>query len=302
MSILPPFKKSFTWALLLPLLPFLTLPTLNAQQKTDMDDKKIKAKGYQVVFNQNFEEQELDLNAWIPFYLPHWSSREKTKPRFTLERGNLVLKIDYDQEPWSEEFNGPIRVSSLQTGVFSGPLGSSLGQHKIHPKAVVREVQKPTHTFLPKYGYFEIRAKASPNPDNVSALWMIGYEDLPNHSAELCIVEIKGSKVESEKAVIGYGVRKFQDTDLQDAFFEESFDFDVTKFHTYGMEWTQDEVSFYIDGKLTRTIAQSPKYPMQLMLNIYEIPQENSSRKPENYPQKFTVDYVKVFQKPELSR
>ncbi|GMQ31530.1 glycoside hydrolase family 16 protein [Algoriphagus confluentis] len=266
-----------------------------------MNDKTIKAKGYQLVFNQDFEEKELDLKAWIPFYLPHWSSREKTKPRFTLENGKLILKIDYDQAPWSEEFNGPIRVSSLQTGVFSGPLGTSIGQHRIHPKAMVREEQIPAHTFLPRYGYFEIRAKASANPDNVSALWMIGYEDRPEHSAELCLVEIKGSNVEGNKAVIGYGIRKFQDPELQDAFFEETFELDVTEFHTYGMEWTQEEVSFYIDGKQIRTIGQSPQYPMQLMLNIYEIPQENSDRKPENYPQKFTVDYVKVFQKQELS-
>jgi hypothetical protein len=29
-------------------------------------------------------------------------------------------------------------VSSLQTGVFAGPVGSAIGQHRFHPEAVVR--------------------------------------------------------------------------------------------------------------------------------------------------------------------
>ena len=39
-------------------------------------------------------------------------------------RGGLRLLIEADQEPWCPEFDGEVRVSSLQTGVFAGPVGS----------------------------------------------------------------------------------------------------------------------------------------------------------------------------------
>ena len=253
-------------------------------------------KDYNLLLKQEFVESKLDLAVWIPYYLPHWSSKEKTKARYSLKDGKLDLQIEFDQEPWSKEFNGEIRVSSLQTGLYSGPLNSHIGQHCVHPDCKVMEEQKPQKNFLSQYGYYEIRAKASPAPSNVSALWMIGYEEAPNESAEICIVEIKGDRVERNMALIGYGIRKFQDPLLEDRFFEEIFELDVTEFHTYAAEWTPEHINFFIDGKKIRTINQSPKYPMQLMLNLYEIPNENY-RRISDYPQTFSVDYIKVYQK-----
>jgi hypothetical protein len=58
-------------------------------------------------------------------------------------RGCLRLLIEADQEPWSPELDGQVRVSSLQAGVFAGPLGSGIGQHRcFNPAAVVREAQQ----------------------------------------------------------------------------------------------------------------------------------------------------------------
>ncbi|MEO0734862.1 MAG: hypothetical protein AAFZ52_18640, partial [Bacteroidota bacterium] len=65
-----------------------------------------------------------------------------------------------DQRPWCPEFNGDVKVSSLQTGVFSGPLHSPLGQHQISPSCQVRQEQKTERVYTPQYGYFEIRARA----------------------------------------------------------------------------------------------------------------------------------------------
>ncbi|WP_199708126.1 glycoside hydrolase family 16 protein [Algoriphagus lacus] len=250
---------------------------------------------YKLILNETFEEPQLNEQVWIPYYLSHWSSREKTKARYELKDGLLHLKIDHNQEPWSKEFNGDIRVSSFQTGIFSGPLNSKIGQHRVHPTCVVREEQVSERKFLMHHGYIEIRAKASAHPTNVSALWMIGFEDKPENSSELCIVEIKGWNIESNKAIIGYGIRKFQDPKLKDEFYEDPFELDVTEFHTYGAEWSPEKVTFFLDGKVIRTINQSPDYPMQMMLNIYEIPKAEKTRNPEHYPQEFIVDYIRVF-------
>jgi hypothetical protein len=49
--------------------------------------------------------------------------------RYTVGGGKLCLLIETHQEPWSPEFAGHLRVSSLQTGMFAGPVGSAIGQH-----------------------------------------------------------------------------------------------------------------------------------------------------------------------------
>ena len=47
-----------------------------------------------------------------------------------LSGGCLRLLIEADQPAWCPEFDGRVRVSSLQTGVFAGPLGTMIGQHR----------------------------------------------------------------------------------------------------------------------------------------------------------------------------
>ncbi len=120
--------------------------------------------------------------------------------------GTLRLLIEHDQEPWSPEFAGHLRVSSLQTGVFAGPVGSTIGQHRFHEGIIVREEQCNAALYTPQYGLFELKAGALDDPVNMVALWMIGYEDDPTHSAEICICEIFGRDVGPLQTRVGMGV------------------------------------------------------------------------------------------------
>nr|AIA92153.1 CAZy families GH16 protein [uncultured Herpetosiphon sp.] len=69
---------------------------------------------------------------------------------------------------------------------------------------------------------------------------------------------------------------------MTDAFFEESFAIDTARFHIYAVEWTPTQVDFYIDNRKIRTIGQSPQYPMQFMLTLYEHPFERAWTGPYN--------------------
>ena len=265
--------------------------------KHDFPVNPLSKENYVLALNDDFITKNIDLKNWIPYYLPHWSSKEMTKPNYEIKAGNLTLKITEEQKPWCPEFNGEVKCSSIQTGLYSGKLGTAIGQHKVSPACIVREQQKTTITFLQQYGYFEIRAKALYTKSNVVALWMIGFEDSPEKSAEICIFEVKGSNVNKGKATIGYGIRKFKDDKLTDDFHEDDFKIDVLKFHIYAAEWTPEKVIFYIDNQKTRELNQSPKYPMQFMLGIYEIPSEERDIKDETYPKEFIVDYVRGYKR-----
>jgi hypothetical protein len=205
--------------------------------------------------------------------------------------GCLRLLITLDQQPWCPEYDGDVRVSSLQTGLFAGPVGSSVGQHRFNPAAVVREAQLNVRLYTPLYGRIELRAKALGDPQTMVSLWLIGYEDEPARSAEICVCEIFGRDVRPDHASIGMGVHPFSDPSIVDDFSAEEVPIDAREFHVYAAEWTPEQVAFFVDEELVKTVAQSPSYPMQLMLGIYEF----GERATGAYPKEFVVDYVRGY-------
>jgi hypothetical protein len=247
--------------------------------------------GYELEVEDRFHRPVLDSRLWIPHYLPQWSSRAGSAARYAVGGGTLRLLIEAGQEPWSPELTGHLRVSSLQTGAFAGPVGSAVGQHHFREGLVVREAQTNVALYTPRYGLFELRARALDDPLNMVALWMIGYEDTPERSAEICVCEIFGRDVGPLQTRIGMGVHPFGDPAISDEFAAESVGIDARGSHTYAAEWTPDDVAFYVDERLVKVVRQSPAYPMQFMLNIYEFADgPGLASAPESYPKTFVVE------------
>lgn len=247
---------------------------------------------FELEFEDTFAGDALDLGRWFPHYLPQWSSRAQSAARYTIEGGLLRLQIAADQEPWCPALDGDVRVSSLQTGVFAGPLGSTIGQHRFDPAAVVQEEQPSTRLYTPTYGRIEIRCRALADPTAMVALWMIGYEDEPERSAEICVCEIFGRDIEPGRAKVGMGVHPFGDPELGDDFEAVDLGIDARDFHVYAAEWTPGRVELFVDGEPAKTVGQAPDYPLQLMLSLYEFPGDGD-RDPRAYPKEFVVDYVR---------
>jgi hypothetical protein len=245
---------------------------------------------FELDFEDTFAGGSLDAARWLPWYLPHWSSRRQSAARYQTG-GGLPLRIEDGQEPWCPEWDGRVRVSSIQTGNFCGPLGSSIGQHRFHPAAVVREEQENALLYGPQHGRVELAARASPDPGTMVALWLIGYEDRPERSAEICICEIFGSEIEPGGALVGMGIHPFGDPSLRDSFSKEALEIDVTEAHVYAAEWDPGHTVFLVDGEIVKTDGQAPDYPMQLMLGIYEFPPTDDGA----YPKEFRVDYVRGY-------
>ena len=248
---------------------------------------------YELEFDADFSGTDLDPAQWLPYYLPQWSSRERSRARYEVGGGRLTLRVDADQAPWSEEYDGSVRVSNLQTAVRSGPVGSGSGQHPFREGLVVREAQPDVRLYTPHYGVIEVRAAASADPHTMVALWMIGIEDVPEHSAEICVMEIFGSEVTDASALVGTGVHPFNDPAIADDFAKVPVDVDVNDFHDYAVEWTPEGVRFFIDGQLVRSTTQSPGYPMQLMLDIFHFPPDDGDA--GAFPKKFQVEAVRGF-------
>ena len=105
---------------------------------------------------------------------------------------SYILGILEDQEPWCPEFNGPVRVH-LQTGCSPGEFARGPHRRFSAQNAGSAGCSRRQRTFTPRYGCFEIRARCVLGATNVAAFRMIGFEDEPDRSAEICIVEVKGA-------------------------------------------------------------------------------------------------------------
>jgi len=197
----------------------------------DFPPNSITKPGYTLEFHDEFTAPDVAPHQWIPYHLPQWGTRARAEARRGHEDGHLALRIDADQPPWCPEYDGGVRVSSLQTGVHAGPVGSTLGQHRFNPRSVVREAQ---------------------------------VNRIP-----------------------------FADPRIVDDFRAVRLPIDIADFHLYAAEWTPQRVSFFVDNQEVGIVEQSPQYPMQLMLGLYEQPDETPPG--GRYPKKFIVDYLRVY-------
>jgi hypothetical protein len=217
---------------------------------------------------------------WLPHYLPHWSSRERAAARYAFEEDRLRLLIEADQEPWCPEYDGDVRVSAFQTGTLDG-------QHRFRAGLFVREPQAAAPLHLVHRGRVEIGARANDDPDAMCAVWLIGWEDVPERSAEICVCEIFGRDVDAERTLVGMGVHPFGDPSIVDEFEQVELSIDAREYHVYAANWTPDCVEFFVDGSLVKVVEQSPDYPMQLMLTLYAFGNDGP------HPKVFEIDYVR---------
>ena len=252
---------------------------------------------YELEFDEAFEGEALDERRWIAHYLPQWSSWEAAA-RYVVGGGLLRLRIEAEQGPWCPELDGPLRVSSLHTGLLAGPVGSGIGQHRFRPEAVVRDGPHDVRLYTPQYGRLEVRMRAIDDPRCMVAFWLIGFEDTPERSGEVCVCEIFGRDVEPGQAVVGMGIHPFGDPRLVDDFARETVAIDAREFHVYRADWEPDGVAFFIDDRLVKRSDQSPDYPMQLMLNIYEFAEETDGpRHAGDYPKELVVDWARGYRR-----
>lgn len=239
---------------------------------------------YRLDFDDGFAS--LDTARWLPCYLPQWASRRRTRARYRVGDG-LTLLIEEDQKPWAPQYDGPLRVSNLQTGVRSGPVGSGDGQLRFRDDLVVSEEQAATRLYTPTYGLVEVRASAIAEANCMVALWMVGFEQTPDASGEICVMEIFGSEVGQHRAEVGTGIHPWHDPLLVEDFEKIELLGDATEPHLYSVEWSPGLTRFFIDEREVKRSPQAPAYPMQLMLDVYEFEPGG------DYPKRFRVDFVR---------
>ncbi|HZK38760.1 MAG TPA: glycoside hydrolase family 16 protein [Clostridia bacterium] len=229
---------------------------------------------YQLVLEDNFDGDELDLSTWA--YRANGPRRSgfNSPNQVFVEDGNLVIRAEYKTDG---EY-GP--------GWYSG---------------MIRTIEEYTR------GYFEIRCIATEDGGFWSAYWLnargMSSAEASNGGvggAEIDIFEANNNSshifnrnsVTHAVHVGGYGdgLR----SEVQGSFKVPK---PYTQYNTYGMEWNEDEYIFYINGvESARTswqngVSQVPEY----VIISEELP-DTFSEEP-GFVTDFIIDYVRIYQK-----
>jgi hypothetical protein len=226
-------------------------------------------------FVERFEGTTLDRSIWFPHYLPAWSSRAATAAAYRVADG-LTLEVPPEHPLWCPELHQPpLRVSGIQSGSWSGPVGSTYGQQRFRECLVVSEEQERFEGWLPAGGRVAARARMELSPRSMAALWLSGFEDDPDQlrCGELCVFEVFGRSIEDGSAEVGVGIKPFRDPALSDDFAAPRLRLDVREPHDYAVEWDAGAAVLTVDGEVVRRCAAPPTYPLQLMLAVFDFPE-----------------------------
>ena len=227
-----------------------------------------------MTFRDDFSATELDRAVWLPHYLPAWSSRDDTRASYELTTDGLRLFIPRGAGLWCPQDHAePIRVSGIQSGNRSGSVGSSDGQQRFKDGLRVREYQPRLEGWLPQSGSVTVRCRMELSARSMAAMWLSGFEDRPEDSGELCVVEVFGRSIEEDgSAEIGVGIKRLYDSRLRQDFVAPRLPLDVAGSHDYTVRWSADAAEFLVDGRRIHYSAQGPGYPMQIMIAVFDFP------------------------------
>ena len=263
---------------------------MSAQASSERLDRA----SFDLVFADDFSSNILDRDRWIDHYLPHWTTPERSAARYHLGNDGLRLLIEADQPAWRPE-DGLMRVSNLQTGSFSGPLGSRRGQHRHREDLRVRSTQPTRRLWTPSSGLVEATVRASGDPTCMLGIWLVGLEEASHqHAGEICVAKLFGNAIGRESSQVRLGVKAHHDPHLRTQMIDLALDLDATELHSYAAAWDAERVRFYVDDILVHAVDQGLTYPLQLMVDLFEFPADQE-RDVDDYPKSAQVVSVRGY-------
>lgn len=260
----------------------------------------VEKEGYRLIFQDEFDKDALDQDKWVDHYLSSWSTTADNTMEWTESNGIMNIQIKETTEPWCREYDGATVVSGFTTGQRNG-------LHNWNGNNQVRNPKDTELTHINQYGYYEMRAKGQSGSSRHSAWWLLGFEDVPEESAEIDIFEIKGK----DGTRVPPALHKWNDSDAfggsLSTYADTSRDFN-NEYHVYGFDWQKgtsgdttypDKIVLYVDGKEVSSVKVNIDYPMIQLLSLYEKREGGWTGAWEwmPYPNSFEVDYVRVYKK-----
>ncbi|KDN78058.1 hypothetical protein DF19_40885 [Streptomyces olindensis] len=261
---------------------------------TDFPANPTTKPGYSRDFGEEFDGTFLGSGTWLPYYLPHWTTRNLAAAHYSVSNSVLSLRLDQNMTAWCPTYDGTVRCSSITSyernyfHQFKGYNGSMQLNHS----------EPLFDGYSTQYGYFEMRAKG-PNcgGGGHAAWWMVGDHADQNadgtggtRTGEIDITENLFSDLNSWVPKIF----KWSDPKLSNMRTNISVSGDpASEFHVYGMEWTPGGLEFFYDNQYVGRLDGSPSYPMGMLLGLYTDTSWSGAAN-STWPKTWHIDYIRV--------
>lgn len=155
-----------------------------------------------------------------------------------------------------------------------------------------------------KYGYFEARIKGHNPWAPASPAFWLAYgapcDDIDKWT-ELDVVEIGLGPDAPHSITHANHIWRHPclDGPAQHGAFRPTVPFHPSDdFHTYALEWDEEQVTWYVDGAQHRTMPTQPYYDQPLVMMLSQgLGPSRGNQTPEGFPTTMEVDYVRVWQK-----
>ncbi|MDB6071244.1 MAG: glycoside hydrolase family 16 [Verrucomicrobiales bacterium] len=220
-------------------------------------------------FSDEFHLPALDQVKWQPGN-PEWPGR----PPGLYQEKNVVIE------------DGKLHLHLKAETLVNAPEG-----YKDYSCAVIRSRSRI------RYGYFEIRAQAADSV-GTSAFWF--YHNEPTRWVEIDVFELAprhskfGRTLFTNAPVIRFPGQSGELTNKGEFPLRED---PSAAFHTWGLLWDADLITWYLDGKPLRSLANTHwKNPLRLILDTETHPDWMGLPDPAKLPAVFIVDYVRTWQ------
>jgi hypothetical protein len=163
------------------------------------------------------------------------------------------------------------------------------------PGLVVRTPQPSRPLWTPTAGLVEATVSAIADPTCMLAVWLVGFAGGgPTQTGEVCIVELYGEAIATDRSRVRTGVKAHQDPRLHEDVVDVWLDIDATAEHTYAATWDAHRTRFYVDDRLVHSSEQGTDYPLQLMVDLFEFPVDDR-RDASSYPKSAHVRSVRGY-------
>jgi beta-glucanase (GH16 family) len=160
-----------------------------------------------------------------------------------------------------------------------------------------------------KYGRFVMRGKIDIASGLWPAWWTLGIDGRWPANGEIDIMEYYKKKLLANIACIGpkRGAEWYSKTKNIDSLGGKAW---ASKFHVWQMDWDENAISLYVDDMLMNKVELSKlvnkdgsninpfKQPHYMLLNLAMGGMNGGDLSDTKFPNRFEVDYVRVYQKP----
>jgi Ca2+-binding RTX toxin-like protein len=182
-------------------------------------------------------------------------------------------------------------VLTITAGLIPAQDESVLYNNRQHPFVFYSGLLTSKTSLNQEYGYFDIRAEMPSGPGAWPGFWLL--PSAGGRPPEIDVFESDGSNPDYIKLSV-------HDASLPNGTFGAGVYIPdaTTAFHDYGLLWTAQTLTWYIDGAQAAQVATPAdlNQPMYMLINLALGGDTVAAPDPNNPPTGFKVDYVHVYQ------